>query len=323
MAVYTEVSDRELTQFIAGYDLGELTSFKGIAEGVENTNYVLQTTTDTYILTLYERRVDPQDLPFFLGLMGHLAARGMTCPLPVKDRKGEALNMLSGRHAVIITFLDGVWPREPTTDNCRALGETMAHMHIAAKDFPMQRKNALGVSNWRPLFASIENRMGEIDAALGPLITRELATIESAWPDNLPSGIIHADLFPDNVFFIGDRLSGIIDFYFACNDLLAYDIAISINAWCFRADGSHDAARTTALLDGYQRVRPLTTEEQRCLPMLARGAAMRFLLTRSYDWLHTPPSALVARKDPHDYMKRLAFHANAGSLDDYIAGGKS
>lgn len=320
MAVYTEVNDRELVGFLAGYNIGALLSYKGIAEGVENTNYLLQTTTGSYILTLYERRVDPADLPFFLGLMHHLAERGVTCPLPVKARNGAFLGTLGGRRAVIITFLEGVWPRQPSVAQCHALGRTMAEMHTAAQDFALTRQNALGPQNWRPLFQSMEHRLPEISANLAPLIARELDAIDARWPQTLPSGVIHADLFPDNVFFIGDRLSGVIDFYFACNDFLAYDIAVSINAWCFDAEHRHDVHKSAALIGGYESVRPLMPAERQALPTLARGAAMRFLLTRSYDWLNTPPNALVARKDPHDYIARLAFHAAATSIDDYTGG---
>jgi homoserine kinase type II len=317
MAVYTEVSDTELARFLAAYDVGTLLSYKGIAEGVENTNYLVQTSHAAYILTLYERRVDPDDLPFFLGLMSHLAERGINCPLPVQDRTGTALNVLGGRLAALITFLDGVWPRHPTAAQCAALGDAMARMHLAAQDFPMRRPNALGLSGWRPLYDSIATRTSEIDAGLGELITAELGYLEARWPSGLPQGVIHADLFPDNVFFVGERLSGLIDFYFACNDMLAYDIAVCLNAWCFEADFRFNAENGAALLRGYQGVRPLSGEESAALPVLARGAAMRFLLTRSYDWLNTPKSALVARKDPLDYVHRLCFHQQAVTLADY------
>lgn len=319
MAVYTEVSDDELTRFIEGYALGRLLSFKGIAEGVENTNYLVHTTDGTFILTLYEKRVDPADLPFFLGLMEHLSAGGVTCPLPVRDNNGCVLNELAGRQAALITFLEGVWPKRPKVVHAQELGKALARMHIAGESFPLKRANALGLSGWRPLFDKFSSRTDEICGGLHDLIADELRYLELSWPKDLPQGVIHADLFPDNVFFIDDELSGIIDFYFACNDALAYDIAVCLNAWCFDAQSQFDAQKGAALLDGYDSVRPLTDAERAAMPVLARGAAMRFLLTRSYDWINTPKDALVARKDPADYVRRLEFHQSVGSIADYTA----
>jgi len=319
MAVYTEISDDELARFIDNYGLGELLSYKGIAEGVENTNYVVHATAGTYILTLYEKRVDPNDLPFFLGLMEHLSARGVTCPLPVRDRDGNMLNHLAGRYAALVTFLDGVWPRRPTAAHAAAVGRAMARMHLAADGFELRRKNALGLAGWRPLFEKFAPRADEILPGLHTLIADELHALETAWPRELPQGVIHADLFPDNVFFISGQLSGLIDFYFACNDFLAYDLAIALNAWCFEPDFSYNVTKGRALIKGYEEVRPLTAVERAAFPILARGAAMRFLLTRGYDWLNTPANALVARKDPFDYVRRLRFHKGAKSLADYGA----
>jgi homoserine kinase type II len=317
MAVYTEVSDEELARFIAPYQLGNLLSCKGIAEGVENTNYLLHTTTGAFILTIYEKRVDPKDLPFFLGLMEHLSARGVTCPLPVRDTNGQVLNELAGRHAALVTFLEGMWPRRPKVEHCLELGKALARMHVAGEDFSLRRDNALGLRGWRPLFDNFAEHTSEISRDLKPLITDELAFLEASWPNDLPQGVIHADLFPDNVFFIGDKLSGLIDFYFACNDALAYDIAISLNAWCFEPNCQFNATKGRALLKGYDSVRKLSAAEREALPLLARGAAMRFLLTRSYDWLNTPKDALVARKDPLDYVRRLRFHQSVASIRDY------
>jgi homoserine kinase type II len=317
MAVYTEISDEDLSRFVAHYGLGGLLSYKGIAEGVENSNYLVHTTTGTYILTLYEKRVDPADLPYFLGLMEHLNARGLTCPLPVRDQDGNVLNKLSGRHAAFVTFLEGVWPRKPSADHALEVGRAMARMHLATEGFALKRANALGVSGWRPLFGKFAGRSDEILPGLQKLVAEELDLLETQWPGNLPAGVIHADLFPDNVFFIGKELSGLIDFYFACNDALAYDLAIALNAWCFEADFSYNVTRGRALIKGYEEVRVLTVAEKESFPLLARGAAMRFLLTRSYDWLNTPKDALVARKDPFDYVRRLRFHQAAKSLADY------
>ena len=317
MAVYTEVSDEELARFIAPYQLGNLLSCKGIAEGVENTNYLLHTTAGAFILTIYEKRVDPRDLPFFLGLMEHLSARGVTCPLPVRDTNDQVLNALAGRHAALVTFLEGMWPRRPKVEHCLELGKALARMHVAGGDFPLHRDNALGLRGWRPLFDNFAERTSEISRDLKPLVANELTLLEASWPNDLPQGVIHADLFPDNVFFIGDKLSGLIDFYFACNDALAYDIAISLNAWCFETNCQFNATKGRALLKGYDSVRKLSAAEQDALPLLARGAAMRFLLTRSYDWLNTPKDALVARKDPLDYVRRLRFHQSVASIRDY------
>ncbi|SFV36884.1 homoserine kinase [Hyphomicrobium facile] len=319
MAVYTEVSDDELARFIDGYALGRLLSFKGIAEGVENTNYLVHTTDGTFILTLYEKRVDPADLPFFLGLMEHLSAAGVTCPLPVRDKSGRVLNELAGRQAALITFLEGVWPKRPKVVHALELGKALARMHIAGEGFPLKRANALGLAGWRPLFDKFSSRTEEICDGLHDLIADELRYLERSWPKDLPQGVIHADLFPDNVFFVEDGLSGIIDFYFACNDAFAYDIAVCLNAWCFDAKSQYEPQKGAALLAGYNSVRPLTDAERAAMPVLARGAAMRFLLTRSYDWLNTPKDALVARKDPADYVRRLKFHQSVGSIADYTA----
>mgnify|MGYP001401673089 CR=1 FL=1 len=317
MAVYTEVSDEDLARFIAGYDVGELMSYKGIAEGVENTNYLIHTTAGSYILTLYERRVARQDLPFFLGLMEHLAGRGISCPTPLRDRSGNHLRELAGRAAALVTFLEGFWVRKPTPEHCAAVGRAMAQMHLAGRDFAIHRGNALGLSGWRPLYERFRPDASHIGADLARLIEAELDVLERAWPSALPSGVIHADLFPDNVFFLHNRLSGLIDFYFACNDALAYDIAICLNAWCFEPDFTFNVTKGRALIRGYEDVRALTPAESEAMPMLARGAALRFLLTRSYDWLNTPANAIVKPHDPMAYVRRLRFHQRVGSILEY------
>jgi homoserine kinase type II len=317
MAVYTDISEIELAAFLRDYTIGELLSYKGIAEGVENSNFLLHTTSGYFILTLYEKRVAKGDLPFFLGLMTHLASRGLNCPLPVKNKKGEALSTLGGRPAAIISFLEGVWPRKPNAAHCAGVGQALAKMHLAGRDFPMVRGNALSVSGWRPLYASFRSRAEEVAPGLSAIIEQELDHLEANWPADLPRGIIHADLFPDNVFFLGDALSGLIDFYFACNDAFAYDIAAALNAWCFETDHAFNATKGQALLKGYQSARTLTGSERQALPLLARGAALRFLLTRAYDWLHTASDALVSRKDPQEYLRRLRFHRGIRSASEY------
>ena len=348
MAVYTEVSDDALAGFIAEHGLGELRSFKGIAEGVENTNYMVETahpsgTSRRYILTIYEKRVQPQDLPFFLGLMEHLAGKGIACPLPVRDARGAQVVELSGRPAAIVTFLDGLSIRRPNPQHCALVGAGLARLHAAGLDYNVPRANALGPDGWRPLYDRFAARAGEVQPGLDKAIEAELTEILPRWPNAhgvggaamreqnahgvggaamreqaaLPRGVIHADLFPDNVFFLGGKLSGIIDFYFACNDWLAYDIAICLNAWCFEPDFSFNVTKSQALLKGYESVRRLEPAERAALPVLARGAALRFLLTRAHDWLMTPKSALVAPHDPNDYLRRLRFHQRVSSVRDY------
>lgn len=309
MAVYTEIDDETLTAFLADYDIGELLSYKGIAEGVENSNFMLVTSTGPYILTLYEKRVNPDDLPFFLGLMHHLAGNSLACPTPVAGRDGEALRALCGRPAAIVTFLRGVWPRKIQAHHCAQLGTALAQMHQAGEGFALTRANALSVGGWRPLFEAARPRADEVAVGLAEEIARELDELEARWPSNLPQGVIHADAFPDNVFFLHNEFSGLIDFYFACNDLLAYDVAICLNAWCFEADRSFNTTKARLLLANYQKVRPLSQDELSALPLLCRGAAMRFLLTRLYDWLNTPPGAFVKPKDPLEYLHKLRFHA--------------
>lgn len=317
MAVYTDVGEEELAKFLAGYELGALMSFKGIAEGVENTNFLLHTERGYFILTLYEKRVAAADLPFFIGLMEHLAARGITCPQPVKNRKGNALGELAGRPAMIVTFLEGVWLRRPNAQHCTALGHAMAELHQAGAGFKLRRDNALGIDGWQNLARSATPRADEVAPGLAQLILEELAHLEKNWPRTLPAGVIHADLFPDNVFFLGDKLSGLIDFYFACNDLFAYDIAICLNAWCFEIDGSFNVTKGRALLAGYNEVRKLEKREAEALPLLARGASLRILLTRTIDWLNVPAGALVRPKDPLEYLKKLRFHQRIDHARDY------
>ncbi len=317
MAVYTEVSDEDLHAFAAEYDIGEVLSCKGIAEGVENSNFLLTTETGPYILTLYEKRVNPDDLPFFLGLMDHLSARGLPCPLPVRGRDGEALRQLCGRPAAVVTFLPGMWPRRPAAEHCAELGAALAHLHLAGADFAMTRTNDLSVTSWRPLLELSGARVDEVRPGMARELEAELARLEAEWPHSLPLGVIHADLFPDNVFFRHGRVSGIIDFYFACTDAFAYDLAICLNAWCFEPDLSFNVTKARRLLNGYQRERALSPKELRSLPLLARGAAMRFLVTRLYDWLNTPTDALVVRKDPLEYLAKLRFHDGIDDIGAY------
>ena len=317
MAVYTDVSADDLADLLSEYDLGELLSYKGIAEGVENSNFLVHTTRGHYILTLYEKRVAPEDLPFFLALMEHLAARGLTCPQPVKNQTGDMLGWIAGRPAALVTFLDGMWIRRPTASHCAALGEALAQLHLAGADFPMRRRNALSADGWRPLYVASAAGADTVQPGLREAIEKELTLLEGAWPSGLPEGVIHADLFPDNVFFLGEKLSGLIDFYFACTDTLTYDIAICLNAWCFEPDHAYNVTKGRALLQGYVAARPLSIEERVALPLLSRGACLRFLLTRLVDWLNVPPGALVRPKDPLEYFRKLRFHQAVTGVRDY------
>jgi homoserine kinase type II len=311
MAVYTEVTDEALADFLSDYDIGTMVAFRGIAEGVENSNFSLRTTGGDFILTLYEKRVDPGDLPWFLGLMEHLAQRGFVCPQPVHGRDGAALRHLCGKHAAITNFLPGVWPRRVRQVHCAPVGTALARLHLAGADYAPRRPNALDPRSWTPLLDRCRARGDEVRAGLVGELDAALGSILAGWPVGLPVGHIHADMFPDNVFFLDNKLSGVIDFYFAATDVLAYDLAICLNAWCFEPDFSFNVTKSKALLAAYRCVRVLSAEEQAALPVLCQGAAIRFLLTRLFDWLNTPAGAMVTRKDPLEYLRRLRFHMSA------------
>lgn len=317
MAVYTHVSADEIEEFIADYDVGEVISLKGIAEGVENSNYLLSTTKDRYILTLFEKRVNEDDLPFFMGLMKHLSDKGINCAEPIKDKNGHVLKELCGRPSALISFLNGLSVTKTSTQNCRELGDAMAEMHIAVQGFEMSRINNLSVDGWRILTEKCEDRADECIQGLSTVIHDEMEFLKKNWPKGLPEGIIHADLFTDNVFFLDGKLSGLIDYYFACTDIFVYDIAICINAWCFEKDGSFNATKAASLVSGYQKHRPLSTAEIDALPILCRGSALRFLLTRLYDWLNQVEGALVKVKDPLEYLSKLQFHQKVQSAGEY------
>jgi homoserine kinase type II len=317
MAVYTDVQVEELEAFLSGYDLGELRAYKGIAEGVENSNFLLHTSRGYFILTLYEKRVKADDLPFFIGLMEHLAKKGVNCPQPVRNRRGEALGRLADRPAAIVTFLDGLWIRRPTARHCASVGEALGRVHKAGADFALSRPNALSIGGWSALFEAARARADEVAPNLAAEVEGELAALRQVWPSDLPAGVIHADLFPDNVLFLGDQLSGLIDFYFACNDALAYDLAIALNAWCFEPDSSFNITKGMALINGYERVRRLSDREVEALPALARGSALRFMLTRLVDWLNVPPGAKVVPKDPLEYYRKMRFHRSVATARDY------
>ena len=317
MAVYTEIDDDELRSFVAEYDIGTVTGCKGIAEGVENTNYLLQTDRGSFILTIYEKRVDPNDLPFFLGLLDHLANRGVPCPPTIHGRDGIALRQVAGKPAAVVTFLQGIWPKRPNATHCAEVGAALARMHLAGQDFAQTRHNALSLDGWAQLVEATVDRADEVATGLRAEITAEFEDISSHWPLDLPTGVIHADLFPDNVFFMGDKLTGLIDFYFACTDALAYDLAICLNAWCFERGAEFNITKARRLLTAYREVRPVSEAELAPLPLLARGAALRFLLTRLYDWLNQVDGAMVKPKDPLEYLHKMRFHRRIGGPGSY------
>lgn len=319
MAVYTDISDDELDALLEEYDIGEAMSCKGIAEGVENSNFLLHTEKGFYILTLYEKRVNEAELPYFLGLMQHLAQKGYVSPSPIATKTGNTLTRVAGRPAAIIEFLEGRSIRRITTEHCQLMGNSLADMHLLASDFEMSRNNTLSMSDWRPLFEQCKQSPGVDGFSSTELmeVEKELDFLEANWPADLPKGNIHADLFPDNIFFLGGEVSGVIDYYFACTDYLAYDIAICLNAWCFESDASFNITKARKLLRGYTKSRELSADELNALPLLCRGAALRFYLTRLYDWLNQVEGALVKPKNPQEYLKKIRFHKDVESVAAY------
>ena len=320
MAVYTQLGAESLAAIVAQFDVGTLVSAKGIAEGVSNSNWLIETAgahcaSARFILTMYETRTDVGDLPFFLGLLDHLAARNCPVPRTIHDRDGNAFRLHEGKALALIEFLPGVSVSAPTVGQAHAVGGALAQIHLAVADFPGRRENALGLHGWLKLAkACSAEGLATIHPELDKMVERELARLERQWPRDLPRSVIHADLFPDNVLMLGDNVTGLIDFYFACHDITAYDLAVTHAAWCFGDDGrAFDAALSAALLAGYQEVRPLQDSERAALPVLARGASMRFLMTRAYDWMNTPADAMVTRKDPLAFARRLDFYADAAN----------
>ncbi|HKX77008.1 MAG TPA: homoserine kinase [Novosphingobium sp.] len=327
MAVYTQLGAETLGQIIAEFDVGTLVSAKGIAEGVSNSNWLVETRKPggepaRFILTMYEGRTETDDLPFFLGLLDHLAARGCPVPRTIHDRAGGAFRFHESKALALIEFLPGVSVSEPTPAQAHEVGAALAQMHLAATDFAGARANGMGRAAWRSLLDDCgADGLASIAPDLGDLVESELDALDTLWPATLPRSVIHADLFPDNVLMLDGKVTGLIDFYFACTDITAYDIAVTHAAWCFSGDGhSFDHALSSALLQGYRAVRPLGDEERTALPILARGASMRFLATRAYDWLNTPKDALVTPKDPLAFARRLRFYADPGNANVFTQG---
>jgi homoserine kinase type II len=314
MAVYTDITDLELSALLADFDLGAALSLKGVAEGVENSNFLLETEAGRFFLTVYERRVRAHDLPFFLELLRWLAEHGFPSATPIPDRSGALLKTVRGKPCAIVSFLSGLSVRRPTAAHCREAGAGLARLHLAAQGFPMSRANDLGQAAWAPMFSGLSGAADDLKPGLAKTISSDLELLAARWPQNLPEGIVHADYFPDNVFFAGGKFAGAIDFYFACVDAFAYDIAVALNAWCFEPDGSFNITSARQLVAGYESRRPLSDIERSALPVLAHGAAMRFFLTRLHDWGATPAGALVRPKDPLEYERKLAVHRSAPDL---------
>lgn len=324
MAVYTHLTEDDIKTHLAKFDIGELIAWHGITEGVENSNFFIKTTTNKYILTLFEKRVNPADLPFFIGVMEQLAARGISCPKPIVAKNSEVVITLKERPAAIISFLEGKGVRRIRNTHMALLGDVLAHMHKGIEGFALKRPNTMALPEWKTLAAKVIGNAGKIFDGLDTLIEKEIHFLEKYWPQPgaLPSGVIHADLFPDNVFYVEQgtdvHMGGVIDFYFACNDFFMYDLAITMNAWCFESmHHEFNITRTSLLLRGYNQVRQISPEELEALPILARGAALRFLLTRCYDWLNPAPGAMVNAKDPKEYLRKLQFHQQVKTSREY------
>ncbi len=318
MAVYTHLSNTQISDLLNQYDVGDFVSAQPIAEGVENSNYLLTTTQNRFILTLYEKRTNAADLPFFLQLKQHLAQNDILCPQPIARKDGELLSEIAERPAAMVSFLNGKSVRRMNNSHVRELGAAMAKMHLASEGFTMRRQNSLAPDRLNELFETTTPRLNELLPNLREQLQLELASMQK-WPSlTIPRGIIHADLFPDNVFFTGDALSGLIDFYFACEDYLAYDLAIAFNAWCFEGNVDFNITKAQHLISAYHHIRPLSDAELDALPFLARGAALRFFFTRAHDWFFPVEGAVVTAKDPVEYLKKWQFHCQAESFRDYI-----
>lgn len=318
MAVYTKVSREELENFLGGYDVGKLLSFEGIEQGVENTNYHVFTEKDRYILTLFEKRVDPADIPFFFDFTSHLSKSGIACPWTVSDKEGKFVGSLCGKPAALISFLagKGLETSGISVSHCSQLGLALARMHCAAETFPLKRKNSVTLKEWKELAAKTRDRADEVEKGLASFVEEELLWLERNWPSGLPQAVVHADVFPDNVFFDNGNFAGVIDFYFSCTDFLAYDLALVINAWCFDMEWCFVPERLDALLSSYESVRPLTEDESKVLETLCRGAAMRILMTRLHDWVFHPSGAIVTPKNPAEYISKLRFHQQGGMFQN-------
>ena len=321
MAVYTKLEKEEINNVLLNYKLGKLKSFEGIKDGIENTNYFIETEKGKYILTIYERRVKEKDLPFFSNLMVELSKNGFICPKPIPNKENNYISNINNKKFMIVSFLDGKSKNNLSPLECKIVGNQIAKLHRITKNFKFIRKNDLSIKSWRSIFAQVKDKCNKIHPELPKLIEANLISIEKEWPKNLPSGIIHADLFSDNIFFKNNKFSGFIDFYFSCNDFYAFEIAICFNALCFdgvKQNLSFNVTKAKKLMDGYNEVRKISQDEKIALKVLSQGAALRFLLTRVFDYLNKIDDAVVKIKDPEEYLKRLEFHKNAKSYEDYL-----
>ena len=321
MAVYTKLNEKDINNILSNYSIGKLNSFKGIEEGIENTNYYLLVERKKYILTIYEKRVNSKDLPFFSDLMAGLNHKNFKCPFPIVNNDNKTISDYDGKKLMIVSFLEGKAKQVLTPNDCKLVGMEVAKMHEITKEFKIRRNNDLSIISWRKLFNSVKDQCVQINKDLPKLIETNLADVEKNWPKNLPNGIIHADLFSDNIFFHNDKFNGIIDFYFSCNDFYSFEIAICFNALCF--DGhknnlSFNVTKAKNFVDGYSSIRKILDKEKESIKVLSQGAALRFLLTRVFDSLNTVEGAIVKVKDPLEYLKRLEFHKNSKNYEDYF-----
>ena len=319
MAVYTNIVEKDLINLIKKYDIGTLLSYTGILSGVENTNFLLNTTQGTYILTLYEKRININYLPFYINLMQYLNTKGLPCPRPIDDQNHHFIHTICNKSSLITSFLKGESPLYIDVSHCQKIGELLAYMHIATEKFSMSLPNTLGINKWRTIFHQCQEHIDQIKPGLTTIINDELNFLQENWPYELLKGVIHADLFPDNVFFLEKekKISGLIDFYFSCNDLLAYDVAICMNAWCFEENNIFNEKKSKILLSAYNSIRNFSHKERITLPILSRGACLRFLLTRLYDFIYTPKNSLVIPKNPYEYIEKLHFHQNVSDTSVY------
>ena len=318
MAVYTKLEHQEVRQFLEQYNINNFKDYKGITEGVENTNYLIKTSEQDYILTIYEKRVDENDLPFFIKLLSYLSENKFPCPKPIANKNNEKINRIKNKNAALVTFLNGQSKNKITSEECFEIGKITAQLHEITKKFDINRKNNLSIENWDTIFEKTIKQKIDLDESIIKKTKNYLNFLKDKWPKNLPQGIIHADLFPDNIFFTNNKVSGIIDFYFACNDFFAYEIAICINSLCFDNNSTFNMTKAKNLIDGYTSIRTLSEDEKKYLPILSMGAAMRFFLTRLYDFYHTDNKADVKIKDPFEYLKKIEFHSTIKNFNEYF-----
>ena len=320
MAVYTKINKKDISYINKKFNDEKFLSFKGIKQGIENTNYLLKTKKKRYILTIFEKRVSKREIPFFMKLMDRLNTSKINCPKPLKNKNGKYLLKLKKKTACIVSFLQGKDKKKLNIKNCYDVGKTIAKMHLYTNKIKLFRKNSMGVKNLNPLLKSIKFKSKKF-SNIDKFLKVNFDDIKKKWPKNLPSGIIHGDLFIDNIFFKKNKLSGIIDFYFAANDYFMYEIAICINALCFDKKGSKfkiNKNKIKNLIKGYENIKNISLKEKKSLNVLCRGAAMRYFLTRLYDYINTPKTAIIKIKDPGEYYQKIIIHNNLKNYNDYL-----